>query len=132
MVFSGGRDKSSGFINDDRARAASANINTQYVNRASLPNLRPSGANHHICPNGDGKRPIEEHIPALPLQDVGRSEPKELGHAVGHKEERVLVETGVVRPQAFSVVLLFDVDNLLGSSDRFQGDVIVMAVFQNY
>ncbi len=100
MLFRGGGDDPAVAIDDDGARSSGANVNPEYVDRAS-----------------------STAVVAYP-----RYWRRRLSHFVGHEEEGTHFEAGVLRAEAVSVVLLFDVDDLFGSGYSFERDVVIVAV----
>src|SRR5260370_27884022 len=102
MLFRGGSDDAAVASDDDSTRSAGANVHPEYVDRASS--------------TADVAHP--------------RYWKRSLSHFVGHEEERAHFEAGVLRAEAAGVVLLLDVDDLLGGGNSFERDVVVVAVLE--
>src|SRR6266436_4065961 len=100
MLFRGGSGDPAVAIDDDGARSSGTNVNPEYVNRAS-----------------------STAVVAYP-----RSWRRRLSHFVGHEEQGTHFEAGVLRAEAVGVVLLFYVDDLFRSGDRFERDVVIVTV----
>src|SRR5438045_6443616 len=67
MIRRGGRNEPPALFDDDRARAACANVNPKYVDKALLDSFEPTEWRHHIQSSEDDKggssvnaRPCEE------------------------------------------------------------------------
>src|SRR6266478_5409443 len=104
MLFRGGGNNPAVAIDDDGARSSCANVNPEYVDRASS------------------------------IADVAHARywTRSLSHFVGHEEERAHFEAGVLRAEAAGVVLLLDVDDLFGGGDCLERDVVVVAILEYY
>jgi len=103
VLFRGGRDHAATAIDDDGARSSGTNVNPEYVDEASLDS-----------------HSYQRKISA-----------ERLSHFVGHEEERAHLEAGVLRAKAVGIVLLLDVDDLLGGSDGVQRNVVVVSVLED-
>src|SRR5438876_1706704 len=102
VLFRGGRNEAAAAIYDEGARASGTNVNPENVDRTSLKRRCP--------PKISGER---------------------LSHFVGHEEEWAHFEAGVLRTKAVGIVLLLDVDDLLGGGDGVQRNVVVVAVLED-
>lgn len=132
MIIRGRRDEATRLIDEDRARAAGANVNSENVNGASRGDLSKDLRDHHIYPSSVGKRGFARAGSKAALQDVVSSEQNELSHLVGHKEEGTPIEAAVLRTQTVGVVLFLDVDEFFGRGDGFERNVVIVAVLQNH
>src|SRR5260370_7282792 len=102
MLFRGGSDDPALAIDNHGPRSSVATLNPDSVNRTSS--------------TSDVAHP--------------RYWKRSLSHFVGHEEERAHFEAGIFRSEAVGVVLLLDVDDLLGGGNSFERDVVVVAVLE--